>query len=284
MEQAYALLEGAYDLHVHTSPSIHPRKMNDFELLKQINEAKMGGAVIKSHYECTASRAKLVNDYMGTEAKLYGAMVVNQAMGGWNPTSVEYSLKAGAKIIFLPTNHAQNFFERSKNTAAKTAMKAEGMRAWDENGKIRSEIYEIIDLVKQFDAVFQTGHLGEAEAVAVAKVALARGAKVVLTHPDSPSLGFPLEVQLELAKAGAIIDKNERCLVTGRISAEELVAHLRLLNPQNCILTTDLGQPTAEDPVDGFALMVDMLLKAGVSEGDIRTMICTNPKKLLGLM
>ena len=29
--------------------------------------------------------------------------------------------------------------------------------------------------------------------------------------------------------------------------------------------------------------MVDMLLKAGISEDEIRTMICTNPKALLGI-
>ena len=61
MEEYKALRKGAYDLHVHSAPSLHARSLDDIEALKEMEEVGMGGAVIKSHYECTATRVELVN-------------------------------------------------------------------------------------------------------------------------------------------------------------------------------------------------------------------------------
>ena len=102
------LLEGAYDLHVHTFPSHIKRKMNDIELLKKANDYKMGGIMIKNHYESTAGRASLLNEYFKFSTKVYGGIVLNSTVGGINPYAVESSMKLGAKFVWLPTRDAHH--------------------------------------------------------------------------------------------------------------------------------------------------------------------------------
>ena len=56
------LIQGAYDLHVHSAPDVLPRKMTDVETAKRIEASGMAGYAIKSHYFCTAERAKIINE------------------------------------------------------------------------------------------------------------------------------------------------------------------------------------------------------------------------------
>ena len=50
------LIQGAYDLHVHSAPDVMPRKMDDLEMAQRIVASGMAGYALKSHYFCTASR------------------------------------------------------------------------------------------------------------------------------------------------------------------------------------------------------------------------------------
>ena len=53
LDQARALLQGSYDLHIHPIPSHVPRLLDDFEVLAQAEEAGMAGVLLKNHYEPT---------------------------------------------------------------------------------------------------------------------------------------------------------------------------------------------------------------------------------------
>ena len=61
LDQARALLQGSYDLHIHPIPSHVPRLLDDFEVLAQAEEAGMAGVLLKNHYEPTGARAILAN-------------------------------------------------------------------------------------------------------------------------------------------------------------------------------------------------------------------------------
>ena len=62
-KKAEELLNGAYDLHVHSSPSVFPRELDGFQLVREAEAAGMAGVMLKSHYESTALRAELINCY-----------------------------------------------------------------------------------------------------------------------------------------------------------------------------------------------------------------------------
>ena len=46
-EKVLRLMEGAYDLHTHTSPDFFPRALDDFELLRQADQYGMAGVMLK---------------------------------------------------------------------------------------------------------------------------------------------------------------------------------------------------------------------------------------------
>ena len=77
-------LRGAYEMHVHTSPDVSPRKCSDIELAKRLQAAGMGGALIKCHYGDTAARAGVLNELF-PGMHFAGGVTLNRAAGGINP-------------------------------------------------------------------------------------------------------------------------------------------------------------------------------------------------------
>jgi hypothetical protein len=45
-ERAFALVRGAYDLHVHVEPDILPRKTTDLDLARRFTELGLRGLVL----------------------------------------------------------------------------------------------------------------------------------------------------------------------------------------------------------------------------------------------
>jgi len=84
MVEARQLLEGAVDTHVHSSPDLVERKLDDFELVRQARDRGMAGVVLKNHFFTTTLRAKLVASQVPGIA-VVASVVLNQSMGGINP-------------------------------------------------------------------------------------------------------------------------------------------------------------------------------------------------------
>ena len=78
------LIQGAYDLHVHSAPDVMPRKMDDLEMAQRIVASGMAGYALKSHYFCTAERATLSRKICpGCDS--IGTITLNGSVGGINP-------------------------------------------------------------------------------------------------------------------------------------------------------------------------------------------------------
>ena len=282
MQRGLELISGAYDLHIHAGPSVIANLYDDIELLESLEHLGMSGAVVKSHFENTAARVKQVNAHCQTKARLYGSLVLNQHVGGMNPCAVECALRMGAKTIWLPTNHAQSFIDRASFDPV-VYENVRGITAIDECGNIRPELYEIFELVKKHDALLQTAHLGIEEGYRIAMEAIRFGVRTVITHMDAPSTQYPINIAKELADAGAYIDKNWNNVIRGRVTAEQVADDIRLISPERCILTTDLGSKSDVIPPEGLRMFIEELLKNGISEDEIRLMAVDNPKFLLGI-
>jgi Family of unknown function (DUF6282) len=52
-------VDGAYDLHVHSSPDLFPRIADDAQMVADAERRGFAGVVMKNHCEGTASRAAL---------------------------------------------------------------------------------------------------------------------------------------------------------------------------------------------------------------------------------
>ena len=88
-----SLIKGAVDLHIHSGPSLHQRKIDHIEALRAADEAGMRAILLKDHYYPTMPIATLLNNNMGKSTKVLSAIVLNHPLGGFNPSAVDYALK-----------------------------------------------------------------------------------------------------------------------------------------------------------------------------------------------
>ncbi|MBQ6196692.1 MAG: hypothetical protein IJK47_04590 [Lachnospiraceae bacterium] len=280
-ELALKTLEGGYDLHIHTAPSHFKRLLDDFELVRELDDLNMAGAVIKSHFMPTQARAEIANKYAGGKAKLYGAVTLDMPAGGVNPSAVEAELFLGAKMVWLPTLHAKHHMENSQSYGP---LAAKPISLINEEGKLIPEVYEIIALVKQYDAVLNTGHNSPEETQMVCLAALEQGIKVCITHPDNDREKVPVELEEAMAEKGAYIDRSYfNLLRKNGVDAKEMARRIRLTGAERCIMTTDLGQAGNISAPKGLMAFVSDLLDEGIAQEEIRLMIVENPKKFLGI-
>lgn len=155
-EVVYELMKGAYDLHMHPSPDVVKRSLNDYEAIEMADKYGMAGILIKNHLDPTPGRARLLNDSHQFTTKAYSGAVLNKSVGGLNPDAVKLYLDLGDDVIWMPTLHAENhiaFYGKGKYCHDN------GIRILDENGNLKPEVCDILDLVKAYNAVLATGHI-----------------------------------------------------------------------------------------------------------------------------
>ena len=292
-----SLLEGAYDLHVHTGPDVNQRKLDDFEMAERYIKAGAKGYCIKSHYFCTAERARLVK-------KLYpgfhpvGAICLNYSVGGINPVAVDMAARDGAKIVWMPTFDSANeidftFGDRCtyKTLPAWAEIMIERKKAGKEvkginlleTGELTAETKEVLHIVAQTKMVLCTGHLSKAETVAVIREAPRHNLKkIVVTHPTFSSIGFTPAEQKELVEMGAVM---EQCY--GSVSDSfgidwpGMYRLIRELGAENCIISSDCGNVNKPFPDVGLLTFIENLLENGFSEDEVSRMVKHNPAGLL---
>ncbi len=288
--RARELVRGAYDLHVHVAPDLAERRIDDLALARRCLDLGLAGFVLKSHYAPTAERAAVVRGAVpGVDA--LGAIALNNGVGGLNPLAIEIAAREGARIVWLPTVDSEN---EAREDGPKPAKQPVWRRLQDEfeaagivDGPVtlaRPALDRVLEVVARHDLVLATGHLGRAEIHQVVDLALACGIQhVVVTHPDYPTQGVPIDEQQELAAKGAVLERCFTPIHTGKVSWEETFAAIRATGMEHNVVSTDLGQ-LANPPVeDGLALMADRLLAAGFTEADVHTMAVVNTRTLAGV-
>ncbi len=282
------VLKNGIDTHVHTSPSVIERKLDDLEMAVQAKNAGMQGVVLKAHEGCSCARAMLAQKITGIN--VYGGLCLNASVGGLNPEAVETSLKMGAKIIWMPTLSAythRHFFSSPEGAKLGFSLKGsgEGIKIIDENGKLKDPVCQILELIKQYDAVVATGHVSIDEAQILVDVAIREMAigKIIYNHPDINFLKVPLTVQKELGRKGVYLEKCCVCTYPpwSAYTAKSAAALIREIGVEQCILSSDLGQLENPYPVDGMKAFLNDLIESGLSDTAIRTMWVDNPNALL---
>ncbi|GAA6747167.1 DUF6282 family protein [Thermus brockianus] len=294
-ERAWALVQGAYDLHVHVEPDILPRRIHDLALADRFRQVGLSGFVLKSHYAPTAERAQVVGRAVpGVE--VLGAIVLNHGVGGLNPLAVEIAARAGARFLWFPTVDAANearevaglppgkrpLWAKLQEAFREAGLLPPPIEVLDAKGKVRPEARAVLKVAARHRMVVATGHLAREEILKVVEAALEEGVShVVVTHPDYPTQDLPLSDQRYLASQGVYL---ERCFApshTGKVPWEKLFRAIREAGVEQSLLSTDLGQPANPPVEEGLALFADRLLQAGFSDEEVRHMAVTVPAKLV---
>jgi hypothetical protein len=291
--RARDLLRGTADLHIHSAPDVVPRLLDDFALARAAAEAGMAAIVLKSHHMLTADRAQIAQAAF-PGLRIFGGLALNvPACGGLNPEAVKVAIRLGAKIVWLPTFSAANHIAgiKTKVTGYLGVMshgfKPQPVPVVGEDGVVRPELVEILQLIAEADIILATGHLSVAEIKTVVDAAVAAGVrKILVNHPELWLIGMGIEDQCALAAKGAMMEMCIRS-VTARsregLTPRVLADQIRGVGARSVVMATDFGQTDSPPAPEGMQRYIADMLECGISPADIELMTKVNPRRLLGL-
>jgi hypothetical protein len=251
------ILTGFMDTHIHTSPDVKPRLLNDYEAALEAQEKGMAGIVLKSHVESTAGRAYQAQWVTGLP--VIGGITLNLTVGGLNPEAVRSMASMGGKIVWLPTIHH-----------AEVELEPDALD-------------EILHLVEENNLVLATGHLNPEKIFQVLDQCRSLGVKkIMVNHPLTRVVGASLDEQKEISRYAYL----EHCWVAtmprhDKFNPEIMAESIKEVGSKHCILATDFGQDHNPRPVVGMQMMISSMIKYGISWEDVTLMCRDNPEKLL---
>jgi len=286
-------LAGAYDLHVHTAPSVFPRYLDDVEAATLARDAGFYGILIKSHLECTVSRA-----YHTSRAvpgiHVYGGVVLNHSVGGISPTSVAVAVQQGARLVWMPT------FDSAEHQRVFGSMRSYGLRTMsnqsdlheltpitvlDGHGELIDVARQVVQVVGEHDACICTSHLSRTEIYAVVQYARSIGTRVLITHPFYLVPNLTKDDLKELTDLGAIAELTAvevlELPATTRASLHAIKDAIDLIGAEKFMISSDAGQPFNPAPVEAIRMYVESLYELGVSVADLHTMLVDTPARVL---
>ncbi|MGD2109407.1 MAG: DUF6282 family protein [Phycisphaerae bacterium] len=281
-------IAGAIDLHVHSSPDVYERSVDDVELVREAAAAGMRAVLLKSHHTLTADRATLAaKQVAGLE--VFGGMALNLTVGGLNPVAVETAIAFGARQVWMPTLHAAHCLEVGELDMfrAEARKGREGIRVVDADGKLRPEVSPVLEQIRDADIALGTGHLAPEESLTLLGAARDMGiTRTLVTHPLAEFTRFDVDQMKAAAALGALLEFDylscsPRQPATAPPSRTARAIHA--VGHDHCILATDGGQAFNPRPARMLREFAEALLAEGVGEDEIRLMMCANPARILKL-
>jgi hypothetical protein len=288
-----ALLRGAIDMHAHTSPALFKRHIDDAALAESAAEYQMRGFVLKDHDSSTTGRAYYVNRmYPGVQS--IGAVVLNRSVGGLNPYVAEAAIHYGARVVWMPSNHAKHHAEYfampdyPQFGRLRKQLPGEGVTVFEEDGTtLKPEARTICEIVAQNDVALATGHLSLAEIRVLLHAAREAGVtRFIVTHANWSLCKLDLDVQRELIAEGATIEYVASSCVSPIFweqKTDELASWITELKGEHLVLGSDLGQFAGPPHPEGLRMLLAALLELGVPYGYLEKMTTFNCEQVLGL-
>jgi hypothetical protein len=273
-------LRGVVDLHVHSDPDSVPRSVDALDAAKLAQSRGLRAILLKNHFEPTASLAYMVRQQVpGME--VFGGIVLNRAVGGINAEAVERMamLKGGyGRVVWMPTFDAENHIRVTKEKRPQVSI--------SKGGAPLPEVSAVLDLVAKRRLTLATGHSSPAEVLMLIREAKRRGiGRILVTHAMLNPVQMSAAQMREAAGLGAKIEFVYNALVgsSKAYSMEECAAAIREVGPDNCVLSSDLGQAGNPLHPDGLVAFLRGLAEAGFTSSELDLMSKTNPAALVGL-
>lgn len=291
-DDADELLRGAVDLHQHPGPSPFPRRMSILDAARDADAAGFRAIVAKSHHH------SMVTDILALQpagldelsVRVFGGIALNPTVGGLNPYAVELALRMGGRVVWFPTlsSTAHLDHHRRHDTGFPTSRvqlrPVEAIPLTGDDGALRPEVRDILDVIVAEDAVLTCGHLGVDEAQLLIDAARAAGVRrIVVNHPCFV-VGAAADQVRAWARQGVFV---EHCAVMyfgrpeKRRDLGELLSYLEAAGPGQTLLSSDSGQQGNPLPVTLFRRAARGLLDAGVPADDVRRLVGGTAGELL---
>lgn len=282
-------LDGLFDLHVHAEPDLVIRAGDDMQFAVKCKEAGMVGFAVKAMLESTVSRAYYVNKAV-PGFRMVGGVCLNYSVGGINPAAVDSTLRAGGRIVWMPTGHSKFHAEikgelgnwGQANHRLYNPPGAEGLSILDEKEELTAEIKAVVELVKQHNALIGTSHLSPKEIIGLVKYCEKERVKVIVNH-----LGWTPAYNLDMAKEA--IDHSAHIELTAvtfggythKMAIGDAVGMIKELGIDNVVLATDSGARRFASPHETLRTFGENLILQGIDENDVKRMMSKNPLELI---
>jgi len=285
------LLVGAVDLHCHSGPAAMPRILDHHQAFLEARDAGFKALLYKDHYYVGMPHCQVLKAvYPDADIELYSGVALNNASGGVNPYAVDHAIKLGGKIVWMPTFAAQNHIKANESKSfpktARPMLPPIPLTVLDDNGNLIDDAKQCLDLIAEGDVILAGGHLHVSEQHVLFEEAVKRGVKKMLVNHPTYVVGFSDEDIRQLAGLGVHMEHSICMFIEGRAKkhdAQDLAHLIKLAGVDKTVLGSDLGLTQAPKPVDGYKMIVDMLLDLQVPTADIRTITSGNAAKLLNL-
>lgn len=288
MNSVDSLVSGCVDMHVHFGPeSLMERRQDALQLASSAREAGLRALVLKCREYNTVPLALMVSKLV-PEVQVLGSLTLENEIGALNPSAVLSAARMGAKVIWMPTFSSVN----SKPVVERVlGFKLPGTEQSivDTAGKLKAEVVEILQIVKEYNIVLATGHISPRETFALAEAAKnLKFDKLVVTHALQGALTSVLlsrDEMRQLAKDGVYIEHSfwDILPTMNGFDPRQIVELVKEIGAEHCIMSTDLGQSYNPPAPEGMRLFIATMLRKGLQADEVEIMVKTNPSRLLGL-
>ncbi|MGH3303852.1 MAG: DUF6282 family protein [Streptosporangiaceae bacterium] len=291
-----ALLQLAFDVHVHGQPDVMPGlqlRGSDLDTLRLAHGYGISGWVLKSHLWLTTDRASLLAEQAaGTGFTVYGSITLNPVMGGLSATVVELAAAHGARVVFLPTWGSAADVARDGYIARLLGAAAPSFGAYSAanaisllraDGRLSGAVTEVIDACRALGLALATGHASLTESRAVAEYCAQAGQRLLVTHP----LHYAASVAelRAFTELGAYVEFCNGPLLhpDGHLTIRDIHEAITALGTDRAVLSTDAFSRWAPPQPECLRMFAEQLAYLGWSPGDLHRMLAVNPRDFLGL-
>lgn len=302
-------IKGAIDTHIHGGPCLFKRIADDEEIAIAARDAGMEAIMIKSHSIETVRSAYFVNKHV-SGIKVFGGITLNWSVGGINPSAVRTALDFGGKEVWMPTYDAKNHADFYGGTGAwatydipesRMLTDAHGGSHLDfeikdkgrlpgisilKNGALTEEILEVVDLVREYNAIIGTSHISKEEISALVEHSKkVGGVKILITHPLYTVPNLDSEFLKTVVGDGVYAEIGAGIIlptVTNK-TVDDQVELIKVLGAENCIHCSDGGVVYAPMPHEMLRISARLLHNTGVTNEELHTMMKKNPRKILDI-
>ena len=249
------IMKGSVDLHVKGSPGISEEKMDILEIARSAYESEIGSFVYRSDSHPTAATSSIMQQ-MYPDLNIIGSIVLNEAVGGINPSAVEASIQHDAKVVWIPPSAAKE-------------------------GILSENLLKTLEVIASHEMTLISELTSPSETITLFSEAKKRGVSRMVAGNVIGSLS--VQDQLEISSHDAYVEYPFlSCMPTvGKISAMEMIRAIEAVGVEKCIVTTGFGQWFNPLPAEGLRMAIATLLHFGLNANQVSTLVKENPKSLL---
>ena len=292
-----ALLDGAFDVHVHGQPDLAVTLRNrgdDLAVLRLARGYGISGWVLKSHLWITTDRAAALQRAAADLGfTVYGSITLNPPMGGVSAAAVELAAAHGARVVFLPTWGAAADVARGGYIARLLGQLSPSFPGYAAKNAI--------SLLTPSGAPVRRvprGHrrvpgprpvagdrarLAGGEPGGRARTAPSIGQRLLVTHPLHYTQD-PAELR-EFTGLGAYVEFCNAPLIhpDSHLTVRDVHEAMSALGPDRVVLSTDAFSRWAPPEPECLRMFVEQLAYLGWQPAQLRQMTAANPRAFLGI-